>query len=300
MINAILIVFALCLVFKFFTNIHYRKILLHPFAVIPAFIKDIYKYFKYKKYNECKFYGKCIALVSSGLQSMGCGKTLGGVWLIVNAYNYYNGKMVWNDETEEFQPQKIRILSNVEFTKIPYEPLKDVDDIANFHKSLQKCEVGIVFVDEGGAELNARNFRTNLSAKTLKSMVTCRHKHMGMIFTSQTFDMLDALLRRITDTVYLCSKVWRSCMIYTANARDYERCENPNYLNVGKTWYFATDELYSQYDTHQMVEDLTRAWVDGELLTNAEELASIGEVSKDPINVNLNKKYYRRYKKGKV
>ena len=295
--NIWLMVVLIILAFVLFRDNHARNLFFNIVPTVKNGIKDGFNYIRYKKYNECKFYGKVICLVSAGYEIFGCGKTLSAVKLIVDAYNRYEGKTVWNYTEKKWDIQHIKILSNVEFKQIPYEPLKDCEQIVKFHEGLAPCDVGIVLLDEGGSEMNARNFKTNISSKMLKKLVTCRHLKFGMVLTSQTFDMLDNLLRRITDTVYFCTKKWRSCILYGANARDVERVDNFSMLETSKTTYFATDELYAQYDTYQNVEDLRRDWLEGKLLTDDEERDAIGEVSKDLINVKLNKKYYRRHKK---
>ena len=70
----------------FAASVTFRLIVLHPLAVPRYGLVDLFKYFKYKQYNECKT-GELVAYV--GL--FGKGKTLSAVHKVCTLYHLYNG-----------------------------------------------------------------------------------------------------------------------------------------------------------------------------------------------------------------
>lgn len=48
----------------------------HFYHIITNAVVDIYKYFKYKKYNECKDYGRIFMVTAHRNKVFGSGKTL--------------------------------------------------------------------------------------------------------------------------------------------------------------------------------------------------------------------------------
>ena len=156
-----------------------RCVLLHPVSTIYYVVKDLYFYFRHKKYNECKAYGKIIDVTAL----FGGGKTLSSTMYIRKLYRKYNNKLVYNEETKQFDRQVIKVLSNVEFNDIPYIPLKSADDIIHINDNEPCTTVALVLIDEASTEFNSRNYKTNLPTELLNQILTCRHHKIGTIRT---------------------------------------------------------------------------------------------------------------------
>lgn len=85
--------------------------------------------------------------------------------------------------------QKVHIISNVHLNGVPYEELISLSQIcccAWRNKEIDKKEntrtVLLVLLDEASAQLNSREFKTNINADFLNSLITSRHFNMS-IFT---------------------------------------------------------------------------------------------------------------------
>ena len=70
------LVFCIVGICLFIFSITFRFIVLNLFTVVRTGISDIYYYFKHKKYNECKWYGKLYMFTAQDSQAFGCGKSL--------------------------------------------------------------------------------------------------------------------------------------------------------------------------------------------------------------------------------
>lgn len=259
---------------------HLRNILLHLPQVAFYAPKDLYKFIRYKKYNECKEHGHIRCFSSDSNLPFGNGKTLSGVEYLLFLVKKYDKKTVWSDDEKKFVKQRIMVLSNVKITGVPeenFEFLKDTKQIVDFQGKIKCSDVGIVFIDEAGSQFNSRNFKTNISSTLLTSFLSCRHAKFGMIITSPRFKEVDALIRDITGEVSMCYKKWRSVVLKTYNGYDLEYCQNTDLLKCSITHYFATDKLFSSYDTRQTVEEIKRMQANGELLSDSEVLALRGE-----------------------
>lgn len=277
---------------------HLRNIVLHPCRSLYYGTIDIYNYIRYKKYNECKFYGKIIAFCSASSEVFGCGKTLTAVYKVICIYKQYNNKLVYDKEHSKFVKQRIRILSNIELKTIDYEPLNNTQQIIKFHESLGTCDVGIVFIDETSSLFNSRDFKTNISPDLLKSMCTCRHTHFGMIFTAPRFNQIDALMRQICSEVHMCSKSWRSEVVRIVDAYELEYCTNLKYIESTLYRYFVPNWLYESYDTDDIVNDIKKQHASGEHLSDDEVLQLQGDDKGTYFNVGGTRKF-KKLLKGK-
>lgn len=252
-----------------------RCTLRHPFKVMKNAVSDIYKYFRYCRWRECKsgkHYGVLNIYSGFGDYVFGSGKTLSVVRCVVSLYKKYNGKKVYNFDKKAWEIQTIRIVSNIELKGVPYQKLESTEDIINCHAGLNEMSVALVVLDEAGADFNSRNFKTNISSTLLKSMLTCRHEKFGMFLTSQRFDFVDSLMRDIACKVICCRKVWRFQLFYTASAYDLENCNNVKLVKHYRSCWFIEDKHFHAYDTNATIEDIKRMQKNGELLSDAELL----------------------------
>ena len=121
-------------------------VIFHLHYIIPYGIKDIYSFFKYKKYNECHDYGKVITICASGTKVFGSGKTLSGVHALRYIYDKYDGLEVWNPTEKRFVIQHIHIISNVELTDIPFTYFENEQQLIEVEQP--EMDVTIFFLDE--------------------------------------------------------------------------------------------------------------------------------------------------------
>ena len=160
-IVVVLFVFICCPVIPFLiTKIHY---------VIKYGIMDIYRFFRYKKYNECRDYGKVITICASGTKVFGSGKTLSGVHALRYVYEKYDGLEVWNPTEKKFVVQHIHIISNVELTDIPFTFFENEQQLIEVEQP--EMDVTIFFLDEASSIWNSRNFKDNISTDLLTSLL---------------------------------------------------------------------------------------------------------------------------------
>lgn len=277
---------------------HLRIIILNPLKSLINSIKDLYMYFRYRKWNVCKEYGFIDMYCSDTSKVFGNGKTCSGVNRCLNISKKFNNKLVYDFDNKEWAEQHVFIMSNVIIDVPNFIYLKNATQITEFHKFQKPTDVLIVFVDECGILFNSRNYKENIGAELLNSMLTCRKKKFGMILTAQRFNQVDALIRQLTSRVIMCDKLWRAVVLRVFNGYDMEYCTNPNLLTHRTTGYFATNNLFNSYDTNQGVEDLRKKVENGEMLTDYEILESLGNDNGTIENVRSgNRKFKRRWKK---
>lgn len=261
-----------------------RCVSCHLLAFVLYAFKDVFYYFKHKKFNECKAFGR----INMFCGLFGRGKTLSAVRYVTRQYKKYNNKPVWSDVDKCFKKQEIRIISNVDLN-IPYVKLENTQQIIDAHEGLDDVGIAIVFIDEASTQFNSRNFKTNISATLLNAMLTCRHEKFGMVLTAQRFLHVDALIRQICEYVYDCKKIWRFQFLYRASAWDLENCTNIKLVTHIKSCWFVKDKHYKAYDTHAVVANIKRMQKNGELLSDDEVLARQGVVNTSEYNVNSRK-----------
>lgn len=261
-------------------------VILIAFPIIPFLIRhipdimkysfmDIYRFIKYKKYNECKDYGKVVTICASGTKVFGSGKTLSGVHAIRYIYEKYDGLEVWNATEKRFVTQHIHIISNVELTDIPFTFFQNEKQLIEVEQP--EMDVTIFFLDESSSIWNSRNYKDNISTTLLTSLLQCRKNKIALFTTSQRFVFQDKLIRQITSEVWEAYKFWRIVRLQTYDAYDMENCTNLQLLRaIATSYWFVKDEDYNAYDTTAIVERLKKMNESGELLTDAEVLDSQG------------------------
>lgn len=255
--------------------IPFRLIVFNPVYSIVYAVIDSYYYFKHKKYNWFEA-GKldCYAAHFGG------GKTLSIVHYVVGMYNRFNDRLVWDRGLKRFVKQKIYVLSNVEFTTIPFQPLTGLDQIVNLsmhNKSIDEKEgtrtVTLVVIDEASAQLNSRNFKSNIEPTFLNTLITSRHYHISILYSSQKFKLTDKLMRDVTQRVIQCKKYWRLLIQYAYDADEVEYASDPTMIRpIARTGFFVKNKDYFAYDTLAVVGQLKKSVDAGDMLSEKEIL----------------------------
>lgn len=270
----------ICILFLFYLFIKFPSIkiaFLHPLSDIYYFLLDMYYFIAHKEYNNCVT-GEMICF--EGM--FGKGKTLSAVHYVMNLYNNYNDKPVWDKTKHAFVTQKIHVISNVKLLKIPhYEHLDSLAQIvqqAQVNKRIDESEdtrtVLLVLIDEASVQLNSRSFKKNINPDFLNTLLTSRHYHMSMFYTSQRFSLTDKLLRDVTQTVVNCNKFWRLQGQSIYDGYELENAGNPELVAPRrKTGFFVRNKDYSAYDTLAVVDNLQKAFDKNDFISDAEILA---------------------------
>lgn len=258
---------------------YFRYALFHPISCIKHGISDLWHYFKFKEYNECREYGHIKMFTAADAQAFGSGKTLSMVRYIRQVYNQYNEKDVWDEEQKEFVKQHIIIISNLELKDIPYIPFRGKDQFINLDRLDHNSKDVILFVlDEAGMVFNSREYKTNMPTDFLTRLLQVRHNKVGFVMTAQRFGFVDKILRQTTEIVTTCKKKWRIVRLQDYDAYALENCPNPNMIVPYRTrWYLSTNNLYNSYDTTYNVEALKEQYFSGDILSTEEILQNIGD-----------------------
>lgn len=279
----------------------FRIALFNPvYTVLYAFI-DGYYYFKHKKFNWMEA-GKLDCYSAH----FGGGKTLSIVHYVMGIYERYNNKPVWDRSLGCFVTQKIHVISNVEFTKIPFQPLTGLSEIVNLamhNKSIDRKELTrtiiLVVIDEASAQLNSRNFKQNIDATFLNTLITSRHYHISILYSSQKFKLTDKLMRDVTQRVINCRKYWRLLVQYVYDADEIEFASDPSMVKpIARTGFFVKNKDYFAYDTLAVVGHLKKSVDENDMLSEQEILAL--RSPSDPDNTAIrhpSKRGKRRLKK---
>lgn len=298
----IIIIAVVAFFLLFFNSVIFRLILFHPFATVHNAIKDVYFYFKHHKYD---IYDG--GLLNCYFAHFGGGKTLSVTQFVAYLFKRYNNKKVWDRGKKKFVLQKVHIISNVHLNGTPYEELQSLSQVvccAWRNKELDKQQntrtVVLVLLDEASSQLNSREFKTNINADFLNTLITSRHFHMSIFYTSQKFKLVDALLRNVTQKAISCHKVWRFMVQEYFDADELEYAVNPTILQpYRRTGFFILDKHYNAYDTLATVEKLQKIVDKNDMMTDEEILAMRGAINPDADIVTPRKSYIRRRKKMK-
>lgn len=255
---------------------------------------DIIDYFRYKKWNVAKC-GELIAYV--GL--FGKGKTLSCVHTVVSRYHRFNNKKIYDIFRHKWVKQHVVVLSNVELNIpfIKFNNLNQIVELSHEYDDLDKLNDTLTYLyvlgDEFSVQLNSRNFKTNINAHVLNSILTCRHYHMSIFYTAQRFNHVDALLRQVTQLVISCNKLWRFQRHNYYDAYELENCTNPmNVKPIKRTCWFVRNKDYNAYDTLACVDNLSKDAIDGNMLDEFEILQL-----QDPQQLDSVVNYTRKAKK---
>lgn len=257
-----------------------RLLVTNPFYSGFFSVKDLVNYIKHKDYNRCPD-GEMTCYAAH----FGRGKTLSAVHKISSLYKKYNNKMVYDRSRRKMVMQKIHVISNVKFNNIPsYQPLEGLQQIvenAYMNRSVDEkndtLTVILVLIDEASVQLNSRSFKSNINPDFLNTLLTSRHYHMSIFYTSQKFNLTDKLLRDVTQTVIECHKLWRFQVQYVFDGTDLENAANPSLIQpIRRIGFFVTDKDYASYDTLAVVDQLKKS-VDTNDFISEEEILKLRE-----------------------
>lgn len=288
------------IVFACIMSVCVRVIVTHPVSTIWYCVIDMYKYFRYRCWNIC-----ATGMISCYVGLFGKGKTLSAVHKVVSLYKRYNDRKIYDFYRMKWVTQKIHIISNVSLA-IPYEDfvsLSQIVAVADRMRSLDEQNdtrtCTIVLGDEFSVQLNSRSFKSNIDPLFLNTLLTCRHHHISLIYTSQRFNHVDALLRQVTSYVYTCNKVWRIMVHEQYDAFDLENASDPTLIKPKRRFgWFIRDAAFNAYDTLACVGNLTKSCKEGDMLTEEQilDLQRNNPVNIDGI-VNPSRKLRRASKK---
>ncbi len=286
-------IFTILFVLAFIIFPFVRFVVTHFHLIVSWGVIDIYHYFKYKKYNECPYFGRVDITTAHRNKVFGSGKTLDITMKVREIYTKYNGLPVWDEEKKSFVTQHIHIISNVEFTTIPYVKFYSAEQLKNVVQESQ--DITIFVFDEIGAIWNSRNYKDNISTELLKHLLQVRKNKIYIIGSSQRFKFVDALLRQITAHVVCVNKTWRIMKRLSYDPFELENFTNMDMLKpLTKEYKFIFNKDYNAYDTNQKVDDLMKL----DILPDEEILRNQGMVDGDLAqSTGLKKRYKKRIKK---
>lgn len=261
----------------------------------PLLFKDIYYYFKHKRYNECREFGKIRLNCACGTHVFGSGKTLDIVKTALEIYNKYDGLQVWWPDGEKFVTQRIHIISNVEIYSVPTIRFKDIGQLIEIEKyKFGPMDVTIFLLDESGAIFNSRDYKNNISPEFLNSLLQSRKFKVALYMTSQRFIFTDKILREICGVVNECKMFWRIVTIKTYDAYQLENAINSNLImpKSVRLW-LAKDKDFKSYNSYQLIEKMRKDYKPGMYL-GTEEILQKSSPEGDINRVTTLKKIYRK------
>lgn len=298
MVYLVLLAFIVMMYF----SVCFRIAVLHPFATVFNFIKDIPDYIIHKKWRNLQT-GKLICYVAL----FGKGKTLSAVHKVTSLYRKYNNKVVYDDFRGKWVTQRINIISNVDLIGTPYTPfvsLRQIVDVAEtvraYDEQHDTLTCTLVLGDEFSVQLNSRTFKTNIDPLFLNTLLTCRHHHISLYYTSQRFNHVDALLRQVTSRVISCDKQWRFLVHREYDAYQLEYATDPTLVRpLRRFGWFVKDKDYHAYDTLACVDNLAKDCKAGNMIPESEIIMLQNNTPSDMEAVTTpSKKYTRAQKKA--
>ncbi len=251
----------------------------HPISVVKYGVLDFYEYVRYRQWNVLRT-GKLIAY--AGL--FGKGKTLSAVHDVVQAYNWFNNKLIFDFRRMKWVRQRVFVLSNVDLA-IPFESftgLAQVVQLANtmpdYDDEHDTSTCILVLGDEFSVQLNSRSFKSNIDPLFLNTLLTCRHHRISIFYTTQRFSHVDALLRQVTSYVITCNKQWRFMVHEQYDAYQLEKATDTSLVKPMRRFgWFVHNKDYNAYDTLACVGNLTKSCTEGDMLSEEEILARIAD-----------------------
>lgn len=280
-----------CLIF----NIH---------NVVYYGVRDVYEYFKYRKWEDFNYYG-----IDMFIGMFGHGKTLSMTHKARILYKKYG--------------DNIRFVSNYKLVGIPYVPLRNFNQIVKLgQEALQekpkyledgenpppyyydskgnikkeyrrKVKVGadadgnpiyerkiirpvykgtVILISEIEDLLSHRNY-ASFPLQMLNVLTQQRKAKIYFMCDAQRFFMVDKLFRSITTHVIDCVKYWRLQHMTYYDAWDYENAMNAQLVKrLTHKWWFVKNADFDCYDTTEMINENMSA----EFISNEESLQRIG------------------------
>ena len=270
-----LIILLIVFGFLFYASVTFRLIVKNPHLVAAYGFTDILQWFRYKLYNVAPM-GKIKAYCAD----FGGGKTLSAVTEVVDFYNRYHNRKFFDVKSCKWITQKVLVVSNVDFTGIPYQRLTGLSQLVDLQKYNRKLDDDnatrtccIFLIDEASSQLNSRNFSKNFNPAVIGALVTCRHYNTSLIYTSQVFTHVDKLLRDDTMLVIQCRKFWRFMIHSVYDAHVLEYASDPTIIQpLYRTGFFIRNRHFAAYDTLALVDNLSHSATCGDMLSEAEVL----------------------------
>lgn len=198
-------------------------------------VKDIYDYFRYRKWKKFCEYG-----IDMFVGMFGHGKTLSMTHKVRLLYRQYGDSLIF--------------ISNYDLLGIPYIPLINFQQLVDLGEELPEGKQGVVvLIDEISSVLSHRNY-ASFPLELVSMLCQQRKRHIYIMCTAQRFFMVDKIWRSITTNVYDCSKFWRFQHVQKFDAWEYENAMNTQLIKrLGHNWWFVRDVDYNSYDTSQMI-----------------------------------------------
>lgn len=258
--------------------------IIHPLKSIFYALRDTFYFFVDKKYNEPKA-GRLTAITGY----FGKGKTLTGVKLALDFEKRYDGKKWFDRKLGVWRINRVVILSNCRIDCKNFVYLSSLNQIVSLAYSMHEienvsretldsqtttCTTIFTLLDEAGAKMSSRSFKTNIDADFLSTILTCRKFHLNFYYTTQRFNLTDKLLRDVTLDVINVRKTFRSFLLSYYDAWEMENSNNPILLKpLSYKVFFASNYLFKSYDTLATVDDLKRDCDKNDRLTASEILS---------------------------
>lgn len=295
MLWIVLVILGLLLIF----SPEFRCAVTHPISTVCNGVLDLIDYIQKKAGNLCP-----TGALDIYCGYFGYGKTLSCVHTVVSLYNRYNGLPVWDRRQKKFVTQRILVLSNVTL-QIPYVPLESLAQVVAASEINQAYDdehetltVTLVLMDELSVQLNSREFKSNFNAYFLNTLLCCRHYHISLFGTAQRFGHCDKLLRDVTRNVIQCKKVWRFQVLRYYDAWDLEHAQNPDLVQPLRTsCWFVHNKDYAAYDTLAVVGNLQKSFDKGDMMSEAEILATQSAMPVDTSTITRPSKALRRIRR---
>lgn len=233
--------------------------------VLRSAIINSINYIRYKEYNNPDDYiGSIDSYCSHTRKVFGCGKTLSSVMLVRSLYRRFNGKKYYDSKCSNphWVTWKVNVLSNLEIFDIPVIPLRNMQQLVDISKGDNDGIFWIIAIDEANAFFNSRFFKENFqNEEQMRTIVTCRHNNMHMMFTGQRFKRLDAMIRDMCDRVVECEHfaLTNTVKHYIYSAYDLENCDNPKMVErIGLKYTYVFSDDYRSYDTKALVAEIAK------------------------------------------
>lgn len=292
------IIILIVLVVLLFQSVCFRLIISHAPSVVYYGGTDFYHWLKYHLYDVAP-----MGNISAYCADFGKGKTLSAVHYIVQFYNRYNNKKFFDVHRMRWITQKVLVVSNVEFSNIPFERLVGLSQLvdlqqhnANIDKLNDTRTCCIFFIDEASSQLNSRNFTKNFNQSVIGALVTCRHYNTSLIYTSQVFTHVDKLMRDDTQRVIQCNKIWRFMVHSHYNAHVLEYAADPTIVKpLFRNGFFIRNSDYSSYDTLALVDNLSHSATSNDFRSEKEIIESRAQLLSDDLPLSRSGKK-RRHK----
>lgn len=297
----IIILILLACVLLFIFVLPFRLTVLHPILTVKYACIDLFNFFRYKRWHEYKF-GVFDCYDADEGRVFGSGKTLSCVYRIRQDFYKYHNKKIYDFQRKKWVTQKIHIITNLTLNNLPYEHLTNLGQIVqSTEKNRQKdiendtLTCTICLIDECQNQLHSRSFKDNLSPLMLKQLTECRHFNMSIYYDCPRFKQVDALLRQCTSNVVKNNKIWRWQLQHVYDASEIEdKSHLDDCKMLSKTGFFIENDLFEEYDTKEIIDNLVKAHERGDFLSDDEILALQCNSSNLDINNNIKVKVKRK------